>query len=120
MKLNEIHSDERGKISLLTEDMKLNEITLFHTNAGYCRGGCLHEINNEYTTVIEGEVIYNVDGQFYPMKGGDSFVINKGLPHYFISITDSIVIEYGATPEEKKNKHPPYRQIVDNFNKKKM
>jgi len=34
-----------------------------------------------------------------------------------VSLSDSIVMEFGATPEEKKEKHPEFRKIVDEINK---
>ena len=117
MKLKNIHSDNRGAINILTGDMKLDEVTVFNTNAGYARGGCIHEINDEYTVVIEGEVIYCIGGKNITVKKGDSLIIPKNTSHYFISVTDSLVLEWGATPEEKKKKHAKSRQIVDNFNK---
>ena len=120
MQFNEIHADARGKISLLTEDMKWDEVTVFKTNAGFARGGCIHEQSDEYTVIIEGEVIYNIAGHNLTMRAGDNYTIRKGTPHYFISVTDSIVLEWGAKPEEKKEKHLQSRAIVDNFNKGKI
>ncbi len=116
MRLEEIHADARGKINLLTGDMKLDEITVFTTNAGYARGGCIHEINDEYTVIIEGEVLYCIGDKYSILKKGDSCIIPKLTPHYFLSITDSIVLEWGAIPIEKLKKHAKYRQIVDNIN----
>ena len=116
MKFSKIHKDDRGSISLLHEDMKLDEVTVFETNAGYARGGCVHNINDEYVTVIEGDVIYVTDGLVEYMSMGDNLTVHAGMPHYFISVTDSIVMEWGATPKEKKEKHTEYRRVVDEFN----
>ena len=116
MKFKELHADARGKINILTEDMKLDEVTVFTTKAGYARGGCIHEINDEYTVIVEGEVMYRIGEKYTIVTKGESLIIPKNTPHYFISITDSVVLEWGATPEEKKKKHAKYRQIVTDFN----
>ena len=116
MKLTKIHEDDRGTISLLTEDMKWDEVTIFHTKAGRARGGCIHNINDEFNSIIEGEIIYKVGKQTYHLKTGDSCFIPAGKPHYFMSITDSIVLEWGATPAEKKEKHKEFRLVVDQIN----
>lgn len=120
MKLKEIHSDARGKITLLTEDMKWDEVTIFTTKAGYARGGCIHENSLEYSSIMQGHVIYQIGDKHVDCYVGDTVKIPAGEPHYFISVTDSIVLEWGATPEEKKEKHEVFRHIVDNFNKGKM
>jgi hypothetical protein len=45
-----------------------------------------------------------------------SIKIPKGTPHYFISWGYSLVLEWGATIEEKGEKHLEFRQIVDRIN----
>jgi len=116
VKLNTIHTDSRGSISLLTEEMKYPEVTVFHTNEGFARGGCIHELSDEYTCVIEGEVEYRIGDKTLRMKDGESAVIPRNTPHYYASITDSIVLEWGATPAEKQKKHAEFRAIVDAIN----
>jgi len=119
MKLETIHEDERGKIMLLTGDLKeQQEITLFITNKGYARGGCIHNINDEYCVVLEGSIKYYI-GDEYPKiynKGMTAF-IPKATPHYFVAQKDCLVAEWGATPIEKKEKHLKFREIVDKINK---
>jgi len=119
MKLREIHTDDRGTISLLENDLvNYPEVTIFKTNKGYARGGCIHNISDEYCTVIEGHVEYWIGDDMLDMSDGDSMKIPKGTPHYFVSVTDSIVLEWGATVEEKQNKHVEFRKIVDKINQK--
>jgi len=120
MKLNTIHSDARGAISLLTEDMKYPEVTVFHTKKGFARGGCIHDLSDEYTCVIEGEVEYRIGDKVLKMKDGESAIITRNTPHYYVSLTDSIVLEWGATPAEKQNKHLEFRAIVDEINAKRQ
>ena len=42
--------------------------------------------------------------------------IPRNTPHYFIALEDSIILEWGATPEEKINKHKEFRKMVDDIN----
>lgn len=118
MKLANIHEDERGKIMILTEDMHFPEVTVFITKAGYARGGCIHNLSDEYTCVIEGTVEYYLDDKKTLLNTGDNIFIRRETPHYYHSITDSIVIEWGATSEEKIEKHLSTRKIVNEINNK--
>ncbi len=118
MRLDKLHEDNRGIISLLTEDMPWPEVSVFTTKAGYSRGGCVHHQNDEFTMVIAGEVLYRIGDEYKILKAGDSYKIPKSSPHYFISITESIVLEFGATPSEKQVKHKEFRKIVNNINQK--
>ena len=117
LKLSKLHEDKRGEIYLITGDLKEHEeITLFTTRKGYARGGCIHNINDEYWTILEGSVRYWVGDKIKDYSTGDSLVIPKATPHYFLSLTDSLVTEFGATPAEKKEKYEPFRKIVDSIN----
>ena len=126
LQLRKIHEDERGKIYLiLGDDLKEHEeITIFTCNKGYARGGCVHNINDESCCVLEGSIKYFMSGLKKPslLIKGDSIVIPKKTPHYFIAQTDCVVIEWGATPTEKSEKHVEFRKKVDAINaeKKKM
>jgi mannose-6-phosphate isomerase-like protein (cupin superfamily) len=122
IEFSKIHEDERGAIFLLTglfpED---KEVTLFITKKGYARGGCIHRKNMEYFCVLEGIIKYKIENCFdskpviYSKGQGDSIGIGK--QHYFTSLTDSMVIEWGATPTEKKEKGI-WRKYVDKINGK--
>jgi len=119
--LKEIHKDERGSINLLVGDTLKNfeEITLFITNEGFARGGCIHRLNNEYCVVLEGKINYFIgDKPEAIYKEGDRVFIPKNTPHYFIAMTDCIVVEWGAAPVEKKERHEKFRQIVDKINRR--
>lgn len=117
MNLKLIHQDNRGSIfSFTDENLKCPEITIFFTNERYARGGCIHNISDEYACVIHGEVEYVVGNKYYILNDGDSIKIPKATPHYFVSFSNSTVAEWGATEEEKKEKHADYRKIVDRIN----
>lgn len=117
MKSNLIHSDKRGRIlSLVGDNLPFDEVTIFETNAGFARGGCVHNLNDEYCTVISGQVEYVIGEELHVLTDGMSITIPKGTPHYFISWGSSIVLEWGPTIEEKKERHQEYRQIVDRIN----
>ena len=121
MKLTKIHSDSRGEINILEGLSKYPEVTIFKTKKDHARGGCIHNVSDEYNVVIEGIIEYIFDfGSHKEVKKlfpGDTIFIPKGTPHYFISLMDSIVLEWGATLEEKKEKHLKTRAVVDKINK---
>lgn len=137
MILNHIFTDNRGSIHALTEGLhQFPEIAILQTNAGLARGGCIHDKSTEYLCVLEGEIIYVYGGDIFNarlphstfdvnpqghamvrMKVGDTIAIQKNTPHYFISVTNSTVAEWGADPSEKQAKHEEFRAIVTEYNK---
>lgn len=119
LKLEMIHKDERGEIYLIKGDLKEHkELTLFITNEGYARGGCVHNKHDENCVVFEGSIIYYMGKAKIPMHKGDTETIPKGTPHYFLSQTRSVVMEWGADPEEKMMKHKEFRQMMEEINAK--
>lgn len=98
MNLKKEHEDFRGEIWTLT-DTRIGEMTILFTNAGYARGGCMHD-QEELLYVIEGSVIvfqgneYWSEGERMNKYSHDSpVIIPIGQPHGFKSITDSVVME---------------------------
>jgi mannose-6-phosphate isomerase-like protein (cupin superfamily) len=117
VKLNLIHRDKRGSIlSLISDNFFYPEVTIFETNAGFARGGCIHNLSDEFCTVISGQIEYVIGEELHILTDGMSIKIPKGTPHYFISWGYSVVLEWGATVAEKQEKHTEYRQIVDRIN----
>jgi len=116
MLLEKIHSDDRGSISIMTGLQSYPEVTVFQTKAGHARGGCIHRLSKEFVCVIEGIISYVTPDDISVLTAGESYVIEKETPHYFVSVTDSVVLEWGATVEEKKEKDPLFRAIVDKIN----
>ena len=119
-KVVKLHEDSRGTIyslSGITSDGK--EITILHTRRGYARGGCIHDINDEYVAVLEGMVKYWI-GDEHPemLQKGMSLLIPAGKPHMFVAQTDSILLEWGKTKEEVGDKDVEMRKKVDEINAK--
>ena len=122
MNLKLIHEDFRGKIESLL-GTSYDEIALLTTKAGYARGGCVHKESMEHVVVLEGsiEFHYHVPSETYEtlklMEAGDSITIYPNVPHYYVSTTDSIVIEWGPKMSEKNEKDLIMRTIVEEHNK---
>jgi hypothetical protein len=115
MKLDKIHQDERGEIWTLMIDGI--EHTFLKSNKNCARGGCIHRLSREYAVVLQGAVEYHVRGKKPRIyKKGESLSIQPNCPHYFIAIEDSVVMEWGPSPEEKKEKYPQWRKVVDRIN----
>ena len=118
MKLTEFHSDSRGRIFILNEDLMQPELTIFTTKKGFARGGCIHHKSAEHICVISGKIKYVTPQVTIYLQTGDSFTISNSVPHYFLSIEDSVVAEWGASEAEKKDKHLEFRQLVEQINKR--
>lgn len=116
MKLESIQTDDRGSISILTGFQNYPEVTIFTTKSGYARGGCIHNIHDEFVCVIEGSIDYYEGNHKFSLNEGQTIMIPRGTPHYFFSKKNSVVLEWGASPEEKKVKHSEMRKIVDDIN----
>lgn len=123
LKFKKVHEDERGEIDIIVDDedwKDLKEITILTTKEGFARGGSIHNLNEETCLVVDGEIEYHMRGFTERLRAGDRTLVPVGIPHYFISLTNSTVIEYGATPEEKKEKDPEIGRIVDQINKERL
>lgn len=134
MKFSHIFSDHRGTIHAITDGLyQYPEIAIMQTKAGLARGGCIHHDSIEYLTVLEGTIVYVYGGNpnnsnarkididtvgkcSVRMNAGDSIAIQPNTPHYFISMTDSTIAEWGAKLSEKQEKHEAFRKIVMEYN----
>lgn len=121
MKLFKVNEDKRGQIYTLAGFKTFPEVAMLITKKGYSRGGCVHNIHDEFVTVLEGEVYYYVgeERKFLKLQQGDNITIPKATPHYLYSVTDSTILEWGATLEEKNTKHKEFREIVNKINERK-
>lgn len=123
MKLEHIHSDNRGCIYSVTEKpLSSPEVSFLSTKKGIARGGCIHYKNYEHLCVIEGTIEYyfrlpnETEISNVILSTGQTISIPPATPHYLISLTDSIVIEWGCDLDEKKEKYEPFRRIVNEIN----
>ena len=115
MKLDKIHQDERGEIWTLMIDGR--EHTFLKSNKNSARGGCIHRFSEEHAVVLHGAVEYHVRGRKPRIfKNGEILLIKPNCPHYFIALEDAVVLEWGPSPEEKKEKHKQWRKVVDRIN----
>lgn len=120
MIFDNIHEDARGFIKAITGGFETcPELTIMKTNAGFARGGCIHPESKEHLVVIEGVIkyVYGEDQKHKMLQAGQGITIDKNIPHFFLSITDSIVAEWGPQIEEKQGKYQPMRDLVNSINK---
>ena len=121
MKIEKVHSDHRGEThSLTTPLLNVEEVSFFFTKSGINRGGCIHKFSKEHLCVIMGEIkyVFGDDTQIRYLQAGESITIDANVPHYFLSLEDSIVCEWGAPMSEKKEHHPKFRALVNELNSK--
>ena len=114
--LKQIHSDKRGEIWILDGFASFSECKILKTNKGSARGGCVHT-QDEYLVVLEGTIGLACGETYYLLNKGDSRKILANTPHYFYSIKDSVVSEWGASLEGT-TKDPEFLKIVEEINGK--
>lgn len=112
-----VHSDERGEI-YIAPWKKERDIAIFTTKQGYARGGCIHH-DDEFFVVIAGEVGCTIDDEYRIYKAGMSDCIKKNIPHMTVSLTDSVIMEWGARRDDKNTYHEGYRKKVEMINNEK-
>lgn len=120
MNFRKVHEDERGEIHVIEGVLPGDrEITLLTTKPGYARGGCVHDCNPEFFTVLSGQVRYNIQEEEEQIVGvGEMIKIPAGKPHYFEALVETVAIEWGPTVEEKKEYDSVFRQLVEEINRR--
>ena len=120
-----IHRDIRGEIFCFYKDGR--EYTLLTTRKGFARGGCVHPRSTEHAVILKGCVEYYVSygkgntAIDLTYKEGDSILpIPPNAPHYLLALEDSMTLEWGAEPEEKAMKHPVWRDVVEEINRRRV
>jgi mannose-6-phosphate isomerase-like protein (cupin superfamily) len=117
MEFKKVHEDRRGKIFTITDD-EMRELTILCTNKDFARGGCLHRKNKEFCLVIKGKIGFQKGSDAFILTEGDSLLIGKSIPHCFKSLTDSVVLEWGVTLDDKQEKDPDMLKVVNEINDK--
>lgn len=130
---NLVHSDDRREIYSNTDLLNGKEVSIIKLNGGKAIGGCIHSKDEGFATLEGIGFIEYMGGEgcFYKpkllgvfnTKSGNfcSGTISEGTPHAFFAEENSIIIEWGLTPEEKKNslKDKELLGEVDEFNERK-
>jgi len=112
-----ISEDKRGWMKKLT----LNNGDIFwisFTKKGFARGGDIHD-GRQYDTIIRGQFLVK---QHFPediemlkvIITGDSIIIPAGIPHVFIAMEDTEMIEWHddkLPPFDQKKYYEPYRKL---------
>jgi hypothetical protein len=97
-----VSEDERRTIYSNTELLGGKEISIIKLNKDKAIGGCMHE-SEEYWTILDGCVVVSngtINEVALPPDAGT--FLNK-VPHAFFAEEDSIIIEYGLCPKDKKD-----------------
>jgi len=115
MNLTLVHSDKRGKIYVL-ELSEGKELKVLKTNKGYARGACQHT-EEEQCLVIDGIIDSDIAGKKDFYMAGQTFKIPANAPHYIKSITNSIIMEWGASLKGT-TKDSEMLKIVEEINEK--
>lgn len=117
MEFKEVSSDERRTILADTSLLDGKEISIIQLKKGKAVGGCIHK-NDEYYCVISGCVVITKDVENTIGMAGDAGTFYTGVAHAFFAEEDSIIMEWGLTPEEKKDdiKDPNLLKLVKELN----
>ena len=85
-----------------TELLGGKEISIIKLNKDKAIGGCMHD-SEEYWTILDGCVgfLMELSTRWHYRLMQEHF-LNK-IPHAFFAEEDSIIIEYGLCPKDKKD-----------------
>lgn len=113
---SEVHTDERRSIFANTDLLDRKEISIIKLKEGQAIGGCIHD-DIEYYAVISGNVMVMNGVENTIAFPGDAGIFYKGNPHAFYAYKDSILLEWGISPEGKKDnpKDPEMLKRMDDF-----
>lgn len=114
MRIKKINQDERGEIWKIESRKKT--IFLSKTFKDFARGGDIHR-GKQFNCVIEGSfrvlMKYPDKEKEIILKGGNLAIIPKEIPHVFIALEDSVMIEwhqFPLPPFKEKRYYEPYRR----------
>jgi mannose-6-phosphate isomerase-like protein (cupin superfamily) len=111
MNFEKVHEDKRGEIYAITGEDELSNLLVTHK--GFARGGCMHK-ETEHFLVVQGQIILHLPYKDQIMNAGECVSYPPMTPHFFISLTESIVMESGAQPPA--DKYLPYAEKVAEIN----
>lgn len=90
---NKISSDDTG-----------GDIAVFEQNGHTPKGGPplhIHLYQDEFFYIIEGDYLFQVGDEKYPMKPGDTIFLPRGVPHAFVQLTDKARVLVSYLPAGK-------------------
>lgn len=121
MEFKEAHSDGRRTIFANTELLNGKEVSIIKLNAAKAIGGCMHS-EREFYTIISGLVIIRNGDEKCIETDGSSGIFNPLTPHAFFALRDSIIMEWGITPEDKLNSKKDGKLLseIREYNEKNM
>jgi len=122
----------RGKVwAFQMSDDPMDELLIFFTPKGAVRGGDFHD-HRQYNLVIRGQVKFyerygpdmKIPGKCCKVSGENTTFLKEGqmrcfepgIPHWFVALTDCIMLEFFERPRSK-HVHEEYRDIIKAFEK---
>jgi len=109
IEVKKIHEDKRGEIWQLMILGKEHIIIL--TKKGCKRGGDYHK-SVQHDVILEGAIKFVTPKYTIVLGEGEKIMTPKGIPHYFESLGDSVVLEWLEGKFEKKY-YKPFRKLID-------
>ena len=103
LEFNQVHKDDRREILANTTLLSGKEISIIKLNKKKAIGACKHPNDNEYWAVVSGEVIVSTGPENKVAFPGDAGIFPADTPHAFYALQDSIIFEWGISPESKKD-----------------
>jgi hypothetical protein len=102
-KFNVEHTDDRREILTNTTLLDGTEISIIYLKKGKAIGGCVHGRNENFALLKGRAILVTHKNDVRCLNPGQGGVIEKWTPHAFKAMEDSVIMEYGLTPEEKIN-----------------
>lgn len=111
-----INQDERGKIYRMVLD---GVYWISFTKKGYARGGDIHN-GRQFNSILKGKFLVKMKFPTEEVKRvvleGQSIIIPNNIPHVFIALEDSTMIEWHdhkLPPYKEKRFYQPYRELCE-------
>lgn len=101
-KFEEVSKDARRSIYANETLLNGKEVSIIKLKRGKAIGGCMHD-KDEYFVVLSGCVLVSNGIENTVCMAPDAGTFKAGTPHAFYGTDDSIIMEWGISPEDKKN-----------------
>jgi len=111
-----VNQDKRGKIYRIVLD---RVYWVSFTNNGFARGGDIHN-GRQFNSILKGKFLVKMKFPTEEVEQvvfeGQSIIVPENIPHVFIALEDSIMIEWHdhKLPSYKEKRfYPPYRKLCE-------